>query len=109
MALAPGSNNRFPDFAKRIRERSEQLRHDGAEVYRDAIADESPVDTGRLRQSWRVLPQGDQTDLVISDVEYAWLVANGHHTAGGGWVPPNHYDKRAEARYLRWLATQRLL
>lgn len=109
MSLAPGSFNRFPHYAVLIRDRMAEIRHEDAEMFRDLISQESPVDTGALRDSWRVYRQGDNTDVVESDRPYAGPVNDGHHTVDGGWVPGQHYKERAIERLRRAQAKRRLL
>jgi hypothetical protein len=109
MSLGTGSFNHFPHYAKRIRDRAEEIRHEDSVLLRDFISDESPVDTGRLAASWTVRHEGDKTDLVESDVDYALAVDQGHHTAGGGWVAGQQYVGRAVGRLLRHQARRRLL
>lgn len=109
MALGAGSYNHFPHYAKLIRERAEEIRHEDSALLRDLISEESPVDTGRLEASWVVHHEGDNTDLVESDVPYAAAVDQGHHTADGGWVAGQHYVGRAVGRLVRHQAGRKLV
>lgn len=109
MALGQGSQNRFPHYAKVIRDRMTEIRHEDSAAFRDLISQESPVDTGRLRDSWVVHHEGDNTDVVESDAPYAGPVNDGHHTAGGDWVPGQHYKERAVERLRRKQAQRKLL
>lgn len=46
-----------------------------------------PVDTGNLRNSITHQREGDDTELIGSDVEYASYVELGHHQEVGRYVP----------------------
>jgi len=46
-----------------------------------------PVDTGNLRNSITHQREGDDTELIGSDVEYAPYVELGHHQEVGRYVP----------------------
>lgn len=69
--------NRLAPLGKAIRDRAIERRREAATELRDMAKAEASVDTGDLRDSIRLIPQGDATDLVEVGAEHGTYVNNG--------------------------------
>lgn len=64
-----------------------------------ALANATPVDTGRTRDSWTFDIEREDTHTNLSfvntnenhGVNIVYLLVNGHGTRNGGYVPPNDF------------------
>ena len=92
---------RAGEVGKALREAAAAAVHETAEqLVADARA-EAPVRTGRLRSSIAITEQTEGSATVEVGVPYGMAVNDGHHTAGGGFVPGNGYWDRAIERARR--------
>lgn len=77
---------------RKFNEEFEELKQDMGNTLKDNIQKNTPRDTGRLANSYKVEVNGEEVK-VSSDVEYAPYVDLGH-SAGSSFVPGKHmYDK----------------
>ena len=94
-------DNRAAEVGRAIRAAAAAAVHETAQqLVADARA-EAPVRTGRLRDSIRIAERTATSATVEVGVPYGRAVNDGHHTAGGGFVPGNGYWDRAIERARR--------
>ena len=94
-------DNRAAEVGRAIREAAAAAVHETAQqLVADARA-EAPVRTGRLRGSIQIAEQTDTAVTVEVGAPYGRAVNDGHHVAGGGFVPGNGYWDRAIERARR--------
>lgn len=60
---------------------TQTLNKAGKQLFRE-VKKNTPVDTGRLRRSWKLEKKDDNTIIVYNNTEYALHVEYGHRTRG---------------------------
>lgn len=83
--------DRLPELRGQLRERASQVVRKTAFDIEARAKATVPVRTGNLKNSIQTTMESDLTAVVGTAVEYAPYVELGHHTRGGGYVPPRPY------------------
>ncbi|MBX6770881.1 MAG: HK97 gp10 family phage protein [Chloroflexi bacterium] len=83
--------DRLPELRGQVRQRASQAVRKAAFDIEARAKQIVPVRTGNLKNSIQTTMESDLTATVGTAVEYAPYVELGHHTRGGGYVPPRPY------------------
>jgi hypothetical protein len=81
----------------KLRNRSLARLREAGRFFREQIEANAPVDTGKMKASVKLVPNGNGLILFV-DVNYAMFVEFGFtHYLSGKWIPPNPFIRRAAA------------
>ena len=94
-------DNRAAEVGRAIREAAAAAVHETAQQLVADAQMEAPVGTGRLRNSIAITEQTERSATVEVGVPYGMAVNDGHHVAGGAFVPGHGYWDRAIERARR--------
>jgi hypothetical protein len=86
----------------KLRNRSAARLREAGRYFKERIEVNAPVDTGKLRQSVKLIVKPDGSGLhLFCDVEYAIYVEFGHVTPSGTWVPPNPFIRKSSMETMK--------